>query len=399
MPESEMDESRDLMKKINKEKLRFKINAGNKRFYRAKRTIKGPGAGGVNTGQLFLVPNIDEALIPRSCESVTVVAPAKLDIYKDSNYESFAGFIKRLRFLAQHNDKLLISFRDTHRITAGAGLRLVAEVDHLLKIHPSLSINCTIPPRQAKKKYKNAEMIVESALQQIGFFKAIGQYERALPKYANVVYWNQLSGDMADGSLAASLLSFLPPQIDKRAKSHLYRGAIEAIANCVEHAYPTDPVESGIPDKRWWMLAGVKENSLTIIVCDLGVGIPNTLPLKHPESLLTHITRTFNILGETDADLIRKSTFIKRTRTLMTHRGKGGADIRSITEHYPEALLSIRSNRGSYVVVGADFKHKKRDKGRAFIAGTNEREWASNHSTSIYGTLIEWTISLEAIGK
>lgn len=382
------------MKKVNKSKLIPRLNAAEARARRAVDRRRAPTMQKPVLAPLILKPKISEDLFRPLPTPSKIQAPTKLDIYKTENYETFVGFIHRLRLAAQHNDRLLICFRDTYRITAGAGLRLVAEVDHLLKINPSLKINCSIPKRQSNHKYKNSDKVLESSLQQIGFFKAIGQYERAVTRYSNVTMWKQLSGDTADGSLAASLLDQLPEQITQKAKSHFYRGAIEAIANCVDHAYPDS--ES---DRRWWMLAGTKEDRLTIIVCDLGVGIPATLPLKHPEKLLTLISRTFNILGQTDADLIRTSTFIKRTRTLMTHRGKGGADIRSIVEHYPEALLSIRSNRGAYVVAGSEFKRRIVDKKITYIEGTNDREWISNHSLSIYGTLIEWTISLEAVEK
>lgn len=387
------------MKKLNREKQQAAINAANSRAERScLRKNKKPSDRAI-TDQRILRVNISGELKTRYISATKMQAPTKLDIYKPENYELFASFINRLRQLAKFNERILICFRDTHRITAGAGLRLVAEVDHLLKIYPTLSIKCSLPTKQSKSKYKNHEQVVESALQQIGFFNAIRQPERHIKSYSNVTFWKQRSGDTADGSLAAGLLDYLPKEVDRKTRSHFYRGAIEAIANCVDHAYPSSSTDEHCTDRRWWMLAGVRESSLTIIVCDIGVGIPCTLPLKHPQSLITHISRRFNILGETDADLIRASTFIKRTRTLLTHRGKGGADIRSITDHYPGALLSIRSNRGSYSVVGESFQHNKRDRWKNFIEGTNDREWSSDHGNSICGTIIEWTVSLEALGK
>ena len=381
------------MKKVNIKRLKHRLHAAEKRLARDKRT-KGKGAV-IDVSPIFLKPNFRSFKMRSEFSNPRIQAPTKLDLYSKDNFELFCNFITNLELASKYNDRVIICFRDTHRITAAAALRLLAEASRLLKAHPTLSFGCSVPNRR-RGKYKNTDRIIEAVLQQIGFFSIIGQPERAPTKQADISIWRQLSGSLADGSLAANLLNSLPQTISKKSKAQLYKGAIEAMANSVDHAYPPEHAIDPLTENRWWMLVGTKEDSITLIVCDLGVGIPVTLPKKHPESMLKSIFKKIGIIGNGDAELIHASTFIKRTRTNQTHRGKGGADIRSITEHFPSALLSIRSNRGCYVVAGPSHHGKVSDDYRV-IPGTDGREWSASYDGSIGGTMIEWTVSLKEL--
>lgn len=382
------------MKKRSSFPDKHELRAAQKRGLRSNRTTKGPGAT-FDVNPIFLKPYSGDLKARRQHIDAKLQVPAKLDLYSKPNYETYSRFIRNLREMAKYNERIILCFRHTHRITAAAALRLLAEVESLQTLHEKLSFGCSIPPKR-RGKYKNADRMIEAVLQQIGFFTLIGQPERAPIKQADITRWKQSSGSLADGSLAAGLLNSLPVSITKKSKAHLYKGAIEAMANSVDHAYPQSNTEH--PERKWWMLVGTSNDKITLLVCDLGVGIPVTLPKKHPESLLKSIFQKFGILGNDDADLIHASTFIKRSRTNQTHRGKGGADIRSITEHFPTALLSIRSNRGCYVVAGPERESSMPD-GYREIPDTDGREWSASYNGSIFGTLIEWTVSLKELEK
>jgi len=378
------------MKKLNTRKLRHWLRAANKRYQRKNR-LKGPGALGT-LGVRYLNPNFQNFKFDKNTFNPTVNAPPQLDLYSRPNIELFANFIENLRLTSKYNNHVIISFRDTGTITACAGLRMLAEVSYLLKLHPNLSFGCSFGKHHSRNKKAGNE--IEQILQRIGFFTAIGQPDPISVALEDKAEWQQLSGSLADGSLAASLLNNLPDPISKRSKAHLYKGAIEAMANSVDHAYPVEAGDNPDLENRWWMLVGKKQDSITQIVCDLGVGIPVTLPKKHEEGTLTKIFRKIGVLGSCDAELIHASTFIKRSRTNLPYRGKGAADIRSITEHFPSALLSIRSNRGCYVVAGPAYSRKIMD-GYEEIEGTSGREWSASYNGSIHGTMIEWTVSLK----
>lgn len=329
-----------------------------------------------------------------------VVAPPKLDLYSPKNHSRFVDFLKEIRRSASTSELTTLNMKSCSRITAAAGLLLVAEVDRLTKAFPANKIKCINPEAPKNGPGKSDVNLVESALNQIGFYKTIGQSNSKKAIAGSVKKWRQLSGCLADGNLADSLLQTLKDEVSSDVLKKLYRGAIEAIANCVEHAYPS-PRQDGlnITDPRWWMLVGKDESSLTIIICDLGVGIPNTLPAKHEESFLSQIKTALGIIGNSDSEMIRISTHIKQTRTNQKHRGKGGKDFRSMPANFPTSYLAIRSNKGSFFITGKEHAPLKGVSSRKYVSDTNKSESMIENTNSICGTLIEWAIPLKDLQK
>lgn len=375
------------MRKLDRNQHRFQLNAAEKRY---RRSLRSPEAA------------LDRKRQQRRREFVRPIeAPPTIDIYRAGNRARFFKFIEAIKQRSRSKRPVYISFRNANAITATAGLLLVAETDKLVKARPDIRIKCSFPPVLSKGRYRNTENLVESSLKQIGFFKLIGQNSPKLTNQASVKRWKQLSGDTADGSLAASLIGSLADSLPQKARKRMYRGAIEAIANCVEHAYPGnigDREAQDGEDCRWWMLVGIDNEVVSVVVCDLGVGIPVTLP-KHPDNLLDRIFSTLAIDRRNDGELIRASTYIRKTRTELSNRGKGGRDVRSIVDAFPSAQLTIRSNRGSYTLTGSDCKTAYKDRKRKFIDGTNNTESISNYSDSVGGTIIEWVLNIKDFVK
>lgn len=322
-----------------------------------------------------------------------LAAPGSLDIYMPQNRAKFTRFIADLKQRAVTSRKINISFRNTTRISAAAALLLVAQTDRLVRARPELRIRCTFPPVIKGGKHKNANNLVESALKQIGFFDIIGQHSSKQTNQPTVRMWRTVSEDTAKGELAASLLKIIKDNFSQADQRKLYRGAIEAISNCVEHAYPDANEQS---DKRWWMLVGIDDEHISVIICDLGVGIPVTLPKLHDPSILQRIFNFARILDSKDADLIQASTYIKRTRTEMEHRGKGAADLRSIVSSFPSAHLMLRSNKGEYCILGEKCGNISKSMGFSHNSSPDgEREAKRNHTNSIGGTMVEWILNSE----
>jgi len=374
------------MKKLNIKKKPHQLRAASKRFARSKRRNE----------ELKKNTALSRRKRRRAEKSGHIEAPSKLDLYSPKNHTAFVTFLESLRKSVKNNAKTFISFRNSNRITAAAGLMLAAETDRLIKAFPSASIRCSLPEKSNEGIYKHDNNLVESALKQIGFFKLIGQSNNCKVSANSVKKWKQNSGETADGSLADSLLNTLSDIMPDAARRKIYRGTIEAIANCVEHAYPT-PREDGmsIIDKRWWMLVGVDDTNLCVLVCDLGVGIPKTLPTKHSAGLLNAIKSTFGILNNSDSEMIRASTHIRQTRTKLTNRGKGGKDFRSITKNFPTATLIIRSNKGAFFITGDKRAPLRASSSSRYVSGTNRSELTLEHSKSICGTLMEWIVPLQ----
>lgn len=369
------------MRKLDTEKQRFKLHAAQKRHSRDLK-VKLPIA-------------IKRKKNKRRSYSKPIEAPSVIDLYRKKYRQPFLKFIAAIKSKAKTRRTIFISFRNSEFITAPAALLLVAETDKLVKARPELIFKCSFPPVVSKGKHKNIQNLVESSLKQIGFFKLINQTSQKLTNQFSVKSWSQLSGNTADGSLASSLLGSLGGSMPEKVRRRMYRGVIEAIANCVEHAYPDEDINS---DRRWWMLVGIDENDISVVVCDLGVGIPQTLP-KHSENLLAQIFNMLPISRRDDAELIMASTYIKETRTKLSNRGKGSQDVRSIVDAFPSAHLVIRSNKGVYSIAGKDSKNLPRDSNAKYIAGTNSKERLSNYRDSIGGTIIEWVLTTKDFTK
>lgn len=374
------------MKKLDREKAEILIGTAEKRFRRSIRKKHRPKK------------RHRASLVRHEAKTSLVEAPDKLDIYSQKNHSKFIEFIENLRRHSKLTGETLITFRNTTRITAAAGLLLIAEVDRITKAFPEKRFKCSLPPKFTEGKFRNSNDSVECSLNQIGFFKLIKQTNNRQSNLISISKWSQLSGDTADGSIANNLLDSIADKVPEASRRKIYRGAIEAIANCVEHAYP-DIRDDGlnIIDKRWWMLVGADQQNLTVIVCDLGVGIARTLPQKHPASLLDQIKSTFGIFGQSDSEMIRISTHIKQTRTGKPNRGKGGKDFRSITRNFPSATLIIRSNKGTFAITGKDSSQLRKVSARKFVEGTDRTESTIEHSKSIRGTILEWIVPLKDV--
>lgn len=311
-----------------------------------------------------------------------IPAPVALDLYRGKNYNSTTKFLKDLRDSASE-ENILICFRDTKTISAAAGLLFIAEVDRIVKQFGKDRINCTLPPTQTRVK-GSRDNTVDAVLSQIGFYKLIGKRRNVTSTAAHVVCWQYESGAATRGESAGAILekvSHLHPSIPSQK---LYRGCIEAMANCVEHAYIAPRADDlGIDDRRWWLFAGVIDSTLTMLICDLGVGIPNTIQVSQDKSILDKIFSLFNFKAETDSGWIKTATLVKETRTLSVHRGKGGGDIRSLVSKTPSSSLTIFSNKGKYIF-------------RNTSEGTYQPEILRDHHSSILGTIVEWTVPIKS---
>jgi len=326
----------------------------------------------------------------RSPWAYEVIAPPKISIYNPRDHERTVIFLENLRKAFSKHLKIRICFRDTKEIAAAGGLLFIAEIDRLCTHYPHVKVDCTHPPRRHHGKFKNESYVIESILNQIGFFKLIGKPERKVQSYPTVSCWQLSQGRVAEGSIAGALINQIDEKLPNIAKQRLYRGAIEAISNCVDHAYPTmRPDGLKILDDRWWMFVGIIMDKLIIIVCDLGVGIPSTIPKNYSEATIRAVLEFLKVSKTNDSELIHASTYLNKTRTKMAHRGKGGKDIRGLLDHYPGANLGIYSNKGCFKdgnkITKSGAKH-------AFALKDEQKK-------SIKGTVIEWSIPIGELSQ
>jgi hypothetical protein len=165
------------------------------------------------------------------------------------------------------------------------------------------------------------------------------------------------------------------------------------MTNTVHHAYLKEcknekERDVAFEQEAWWMFSYENKKEIFLVFCDLGYGIPNTLPIKCPElykslieendTLLDKVARKMQTIFCSDTKIITavaQGSRGLRTRTRALNRGKGIIrDICGFIEKISgTGRVTILSNKGEYTL----WKTKE---GRA----TSTRE----NSQSINGTII-----------
>ncbi|WP_322805374.1 hypothetical protein SO574_23350 (plasmid) [Vibrio alfacsensis] len=317
----------------------------------------------------------------RKATTKIVLAPNIIDFYKPKHYEATVKFIdsiqKRIRNSYHSNKQSVnISFRNTKFITAAAAIYLFAQTARSVRKYPGISYTITAPQKVTQKG--ESLHLVDSVLNRLGFYELLGQRSRSLKEIRTVKCWHQDNGTVANGEIAGRIIEKLKHLgIEKHM---LYRSSVEAISNAVEHGYDKSIQSTAdLTDKTWWMFAAVLDNKLTILVSDLGHGIPNTLEKTQSSNILDEIWSMLGVKATKDCELIHASTLVKKTQTKKSNRGKGGKDLTSLVDHYKNSSLTIFSNRGLYRY------HGKVSKKRAV---------SYDNKTPIEGTIVEWSIPL-----
>lgn len=333
---------------------------------------------------------IKESRRRKRAPKVTVYAPPILCIYNDKNHTKTTDFLQDLRNACKIEKQIVtICFRNTQGITAAAGILMLSEVDRLVSRYGSSRFKVSAPVKKIDK-FGNSKNTVDMVLHQIGFYRLLGQtplQPANLPP--SVECWNVESGVVAESETAGQMLKAISSRLPKATTSSLYRGAVEALSNCVEHAYPSIRQDGlNIACKKWWMFTAIISGRLVVIVCDLGVGIPNTIHHTQSASLIQQIFSMFGFTANSEAGWIKTATLVKETRTQETNRGKGGGDLRNLIKVDTSARLSIFSNKGRYLHATVASKNGK---------GTLSPEYLMDHKNSIFGTIVEWSVDTRSL--
>lgn len=295
----------------------------------------------------------------------TLAAPVMFDIEGPRPRAKLAVFLRELRrHIGNRNGQdVTIDFSDTQKMWASGTLLFKAELCRLRRImNQKLRIRC-IPPRNQK---------IAQVLKQTGIFKLLNHRSRVIPTYPDVVHWRYANGNEVDGAKYDEVLGQYDGTIPETVASGLYLGLTEAMTNCHHHAYidqRKDELNQLNEPKDWWMFSQERDGRLSVVFCDLGVGIPETLPIKQPG-----LWKRLGAFGApTDADAIDEAIKQSKTRTQKRYRGKGLKQLVDVIEKTPGAILTLHSNRGRYT----------------YRDGSSKKE---NYNDSILGTLIAWSV-------
>ncbi len=282
-------------------------------------------------------------------------------------------FLENIRKKVCEDRCIYIDFSQTTRMVADGTLLFYAEMDRLIRAtSPKKHIRCSYP----------TDKVVEQVLQQVGFFRVIGKRQKATIDHDMVKHWNSATGTKVEGKKIEPLQEYYQGSMaTPLLQSVLFAGITEAMTNCCNHAYPKPrrEVVTGVEEeRRWWMFSQEKGGELSIVFCDLGIGIPASLTKGESwePSFIKSILARLGI-GETDASLIQTAFEIGKSTTGEEHRGKGLQEIRDVLAREGQGSLKTLSGNGCYEYEAHD-----------------GRQGARNFAYRMPGTLIFWKIPI-----
>lgn len=278
---------------------------------------------------------------------------------------------KLLRFLNKFREAVVlrkravrIDFTNTHKMYADGTLLFYAELSRVNRLKGGVEVRC-LPPHNEK---------VAQVLKQVGIFDLVGYRGKVETTHDDVIHWRSANGHEVLGEKFDEVLGHYDGQITEVLSQKLYLGFTEAMTNCHHHAYigvRPDGLNLANEPKDWWMFSQERDGWLMVVFCDLGIGIPGTLPIKKPT--LWQRIQTFG--SKLDAHAIQEAIGESRTRTGLHHRGKGLKQLVDVTAHVDGGQVNIFSNRGRYTLKYG-------------------LESISQYKDDILGTLIIWQVPI-----
>ncbi|WP_155760575.1 hypothetical protein [Stenotrophomonas maltophilia] len=301
-----------------------------------------------------------------------LVAPQEFSLKSDDQHRRLVGFLQQLRVAVGSGGTVQVDFRKTEMMFSDGTLLFFSELSRLKEMFPQVRL-CCIPSKVNR---------VNQVLQHLRIFELFGYQSAVVPSRPDVVAWRTISSAVYDSDAVGKLIEKYG---SLRERSwYLFRSATEAMGNAVRHAYLEDR-RDGLPEpasKKWWMFVREAEGELTVALCDLGIGIPRSLPIKYPTELIhsalatvAGVLRASTRVGKVDANMILAAMEINRTRTGVAGRGKGLTDLRRIVDEVAGGSLVLISNRGRIIYSNGVFSKR-------------------GFERSIKGTLVHWTIPL-----
>jgi hypothetical protein len=292
-----------------------------------------------------------------------ITAPKVFGILDNDNRNDVIHFISSIKAAAQKRGAAIrLNFKDTEKMYADATLLFKASIEQICQQHPALKIKCA-PSKKIPR--------INEVLTQIRLLHRLGQTFHIKPTDETVIHWRTTEGKGADGEKYEPILGSYDTALDAKLSEGLYLGLTEAMTNTCHHAYP-----DGLPDTEWWMFSQIKNDWLTVAICDLGVGIPATIHIKQP--LVWKVIHRAYKGKATDANIMDATIRLKKTRTRKGYRGKGLTQLANVVDRAQNgAGFFIYSGKGCYAKSSRGVK-------------------LYDYKTSIGGTVITWRLPLNS---
>lgn len=339
-------------KRLRRERTMIRTRIRTRRKVRSRRALR--------ARQIRQTPRLDR---------VRLIAPAVFDIENENNRRPLIRFLEELREQFRHHEpkRLLIDFQGTRRFVASGTLLFYAELCRLIELRPGTQVRCTEPQNDRARQ----------VLQQIGVYRMCQHQYRGKTTHRDVVHWRVARGHMADATKYAKAIEEHEGKLAEPLVKGIYRGLAEAMTNVCHHAY-IERRDDGLEfdgSRDWWVFSQARDGFLYVALCDLGVGIPVTLPKTNP-TLYSKLKAMFGI-EPLDGQYLAAAIEDSRSRTGKPERGKGLGDIIRAVTGVPGGRAIVFSNRGCYTL-------------------KNGEDASGNYRDSILGTLIAWSVPIQA---
>ena len=297
----------------------------------------------------------------------------------DSNHDEVVKVVDKIRKLStrQRNERVYIDFRKIKKLSPGAALVLVAELD--CWNNDTLNSRRRLTPVDLIEWDEN----IRRQLKDMGFFDLL-QVDSNIVATLNFGstssrYVRFRTGLKVEGQVVDELRTVdLDPYVSVPNRHLLFAAVTEAMTNVVHHAY-SDKLEHS-SRKHWWLSAShnVDKKEMRILIYDRGIGIPESLPRQWKEQLRQILP---DALTRDDSKMIKAAHDLSRSVTQLQVRGHGlDRDIRKYIEKIDcDATYRVVSGNGEYTYEVNSSK----------IVSENLR----NFKHPLRGTLIEWRLA------
>lgn len=296
--------------------------------------------------------------MPKS-QRLVIKAPQRLCIYSDLHFISFVEFTARLASATiVRGERVKADLSAVNKITAAACVMLFAETTRAQLVTGDPGIIDFALPDDPETRRTFIHSGLWGAIRPGSQGKLDSLWRNKSPFASGTEPRKHLLATMETVSTLSPV--GLPPRFDSAIS--------EAMLNVYHHAYEGISVsgaESGI-GRRWWQYASLRPHKASFIICDLGIGIPETCRLNglnHPN----------------DAELIKEAMREGfSTRKAQGGRGMGCLDLQRPVESQTVEQLAIFSNKGIY-----------------WFKEGGEIELQHRPDASLPGTILEWSIRLQ----
>lgn len=371
---SPTNRDRELLRKLELERFERRLHSKRKKLVRDRlesgyRPNKKPSSSRFETNKYRVPEGRDKT------RALQLMVPENLDLV--GNFEETAEFVRDIHRAALRDRKhVSLVFDNTQTIRPAALLLLLAEIHRCRMIHGRDAVVGNYPHNKR----------IERMLEDTGFFGLLNVAARNVTRSRKppVEYIKFRSDNKLDSAEPKRLREELLGQqitMHPKARTRLYRAITEAMINVGQHAYPQYAARTHPTRGRWWVAGQVnkRKGELLITFCDLGVGIPETLPKIYTWERIRSALSLLPGVNPNDGEMVQAGMTIGRSQTREIHRGRGLNDLRSLIDQAGAGELHIFSRKGKY------------------LYSPGHPEVVENYNVSMGGTLINWSVPLRSV--